>query len=239
MRRARVEVRAGGRSLATFAVRASRPDLEGACLRIPAEICRDSAQLDLVLRAPDATSQAQLGVGEDDRPLGFCLRRLAVREPLRYSIGQTLTFGEGGAGGGALAGGWSSPEPTGRWSDGPVAEIVLRLEGRPGPLDLLLAADPYFGSPPRDLRADLRAGGEQIATLVYRAGDAGAAALRHARVAARQIDSLGELVLTIHIHHPQSPADFGASDDSRLLGLHLRSLVLWEAGAEAHAVRRQ
>jgi hypothetical protein len=224
--RARLELHCGREKLAAFVVTGERLDLNGACVLVPARVIAGRERLDLVIRAPDATSAAQLGVGEDDRPLGFCLRKIGVRSAPRYKLGELLDYAIGGTGSRSLAGGWSAPETTGCWSDGPAANLVLALDERSDGLELTLEAEPFLGVPARSVRVDVLAAGEQVGRLIYEARDPDVGKPRSIPLEARHVDRYGELALTLAIRGPRSPFDLGLSDDRRLLGLHLRSLVL-------------
>jgi hypothetical protein len=223
--RARLGVHANGHRVGWLSVDAGRSSLDSVALRLPPEALTGRSDLDLTFYTPDAASPARLGIAGDDRQLGFFMRRLEVRAPLRCKPGDQLDCRRSGAG--ALLAGWSAPEPSGRWSDGELAEILLVIDGS-APFELTLEADPYIGRPGRRLAVRVEAGGERIATLSYDESDVGGAAVRRIPVAASHVDPRGELLLSLRIRTPTSPFELGLGDDRRRLGLCLRRLVLSE-----------
>jgi hypothetical protein len=228
--RMRVLLRANGRRLAApRPLVSAHPRLDGERVLVPADALAGRSRLELMIDTPDAVSPAQLGDSTDDRQLGFFLHKLVVRAPLRYELGSTLDFSEGGDGAGALLGGWSVAEPTGRWTDGPVASLLLSVGEVAATLELTLDAEPFIGRIGRRLTVDVHAGPRYIETLSYTAGDGGPSRMHRVSIAASDIDSAGELLLTLRISAPRSPLELGLAADPRKLGLYLRRLTLADA----------
>jgi hypothetical protein len=181
--------------------------------------------LDLVFGTPDATSPAVLGIDDDDRRVGVLLRRLLVREPRVCEVGVELAFGEGSGDEEMLLGGWSHPEPSGRWTEGELAQILLRLDGASGPLDLEFEAAPFLGSSGRSLQVEVLANQHSLRSVTYDATTVYPLAVR-IPVPATAIGVEGELLLSWRIRDPLSPSAEGISEDERLLGLLLRRVAV-------------
>jgi len=230
-RPARLELAVCDKPAGRLTVHASTPELGDARFHLPAGVVAGRSLIELTLRMPGAVSPAQLGINDNDRRIGLFLRGLVLAEPLSYSLGAGLEFGQDGSGEGALAGGWGNAERDGRWSDGPLATILLRIEEERAPLTLELTADPYLGSPPRRTRVDLIAGGLPIGRFVYGLGADWQPGPRRATVPARCIDDRGELLLALRIRDVRSPQEPGHDADDRALGLFIRGLRLTPAEA--------
>ncbi len=198
---------------------------------LPREALAGRSALDLRLRAPDAASPAQLGLGDDDRSMGVYLRRLIVREPRSYALGERLSFGEGSGDEQLLAGGWNEAEPEGRWTSGPLARLLLRVAPATiasfdaDTLALEFLALPLLGAPARPLRVEVLANGRHLATLHYGETNPGRSPVR-VPLPTSALDPTGELLLAWSIHDPRSPRELEISPDERPLGLYFQSLAL-------------
>jgi Uncharacterised nucleotidyltransferase len=194
-------------------------------LVIPDELVRGRRYLELTLRAPDAVSPVRLGVADDDRRLGVFLRRLVVHEPPTPQIGSAMTLGEGSGDECMLAGGWSDPEASGRWTCGGLARLVLRLEPSQTPLELEFDAVPLLGGTRPTLRADVTVNGGAIGTVEYDEQSPCPSTISLALPAA-VAHSTGELLVAWRVHDPRSPQALGLSRDPRPLGLFLERIAL-------------
>jgi hypothetical protein len=198
----------------------------------PATVPADG-EVDLTFVVEEPTSPLELGWSEDDRRLGFFLRALTLEAVDRtVRVGQPILFSEGSGAGRLLGEGWSDLEATGVWTDGERARLVLRLTAAADEdAEVLLAVDPFVAPEHPELRVEVFARGEPLGArvfrhrrLLWRAGKAH----RPLRVVlpASLRDETGRVVLELRLHEPARPADLGVSDDSRRLGLHLRSLTV-------------
>jgi Uncharacterised nucleotidyltransferase len=196
---------------------------------LPREALVGRSALDLRLRAPDAASPAQLGIDDDDRSMGVYLRRLVVREPRSYALGETLAFGAGDED--MLAGGWNDGESEGRWTSGPLARLLLRVAPATmasfdaDTLALEFLALPLLGAPARPLRVEVLANGHSLATLLYGETNPGRSPVR-VPLPTNVLDPTGELLLAWRIREPRSPQELGISTDARPLGLYFQRMAL-------------
>ncbi|HTA96326.1 MAG TPA: nucleotidyltransferase family protein [Solirubrobacteraceae bacterium] len=204
-------------------------------LVIPYELVAGRQRLELTLRAPDAVSPARLGVADDDRRLGVFLRRLVVHEPRTSQIGSATMLGEGSGDECTLAGGWSDPEASGRWTYGELAQLMLRLEPSQTPLELEFDAVPLLSGTRPTLRADVTVNGEAVGSVEYdeQSPCPSTTCLALPAAVAR---SSGELLVAWRVHDPRSPQTLGLSRDTRPLGLFLERIALvpgrsWLAGS--------
>lgn len=131
-----------------------------------------------------------------------------------------------------LMGGWSSPDPDGRWTDGRGAGLSLRLADLPPGQDVVLDVEaggyvPARGGRPTEI--GVVANGVQVAGWGY---DSGVARTKSVRIPARLLGPNGALVLRFTIENPRRPVDHGDGGDTRNLGLHVRGLRLRPVPAE-------
>ncbi|MGA8364199.1 MAG: nucleotidyltransferase family protein [Solirubrobacteraceae bacterium] len=228
--RQRMSVSVNGRPVAEFAIEENR-DRHSETMALPREALVGRSMLDLRFEAPDAASPAQLGFADDDRCMGVYLRRLIVREPRAYALGEHLAFGEGSGDEYMLAGGWNEAEPEGRWTSGPLAQLLLGVapsttaSSGSDPHMLEFLALPLLGAPARELRVDLLANGHALATLLYGETNPGRTPVR-VPIPMSVLGATGELLLAWRIHAPRSPQELGISSDERPLGLYFQSLAL-------------
>jgi hypothetical protein len=192
---------------------------------LPRAALAGRSRLELVFGTPEGASPAELGIADDDRRVGVLLRRLLVRGPRGVCVGDQLKFGEDAGDEDILLGGWSHPEPAGRWTDGELAQILLQLERASGLLELEFEATPFLGDPGRRLGVDLIAN-EHVLTSVTFDDSAVYPSTVRVPVPDTAIGPDGELLLSWRIHNPVSPAAAGISTDQRLLGLLLRRVAV-------------
>ena len=138
--------------------------------------------------------------------------------PLHHP-GETITLD--GAEGGLLGAGWSGPEPDGRWTDGALA--VLHLRVAPAAAALALTAH-AFTPGGRALDLALSANGRMIGRWSL---SEGAEQVLRADLPPGILGPAGELQLALAVADPRRPHDtLPDSADTRLLGLSVRALTL-------------
>jgi len=120
--------------------------------------------------------------------------------------------------------GWSTPESWGTWSDGTEARLTLCLDPPPGRVLVIEALAQGFVAPahPR-LEVEVRVNEDAVAVWLFK-GDT-EPRTRRLRIAA-ELACVRELELNFHIGDPRSPRELGLSDDTRRLGLGLRTLKI-------------
>jgi hypothetical protein len=226
----RLRVSVNEHPVSALEIDAPHANLRDEGIVLPREAIAGDRTLELTLEMPDAASPVELGLDDDDREIGVFLRRLVLREPPRYEIGGALELGEGAAEG-AFAGGWGAPEPSGRWTVGARAQLLVRLDGSPLDLDLEFDASPLVHPSRRRLRVEVAANQHRLAAIDY---DHAVASCAPARVSlpARAWPRDGELLLAWRIRNPISPSALGMSDDQRLLGLFIRRISLEQANRQ-------
>lgn len=226
--RQRVEVVVNGNRVARLQI-AVGAALEDEPIVLPRAAIVGVASLDLVVRAPDAISQAALGLADDDRAIGVFLRRLRLRAPHRCADGSSLTLGEGSGDRDALLNGWGAPEPEGRWTLGSRAELIVRRSGScQGPLVLEFDAIPFLGRG-RRFEVDVTVNGRPVATVPFGGGPL-APVLTRVTLAAGTAEPDGVLLLAFSIRNPCSPRAAGLGPDDRELGLFVRRVALLADG---------
>ena len=141
------------------------PGVDNEGIVLPAQLVRGRRHLEIVLRAPNAISPANLGTSEDQRILGAFLQRLTIRSPRQCELGQRLGLGVGEGDEQMLAGGWCGADPGGRWTRGTTARMLLRPTATPTTLEWNAHALMPHGAPP--LRVEVTANGVALGTVDY------------------------------------------------------------------------
>jgi hypothetical protein len=228
--RQRLSVSVNGVEVAALEIDAHR-NLDREQILLPRELVAGCDRLDVVLDTPDATSLLEQGLEDDDRRIGVFLREMTLSVPLAYELGETLLLGTGGVEEGVLVGGWGRAEPTGRWTIGPRARLVVRLDGQAWPAELEFDATPFLGRAGRGLRVEVLVNGMLASTIDYdRASDE--PIVVRAPIPEASADATGEIVLEWRIRDPRSPHSLGVSEDRRALGLFIRRLAVLERSVE-------
>jgi hypothetical protein len=195
-------------------------------------------KVDLAFVIEEPNSPLELGWSGDDRRLGIFLRMLMLEKLDRsVPLGEEIAFSEGSGAERLLGTGWSQLEPTGVWTDGEKAQLVLKATAGPPDedLDLVLSVEPFVTPDHPQLEVEVSAAGEQLATQVFRHRRGALLRRRranrplHVALPASARDETGRVTLVLRLKDPAKPVDLGLSDDSRRLGLHLCSLVVRRA----------
>jgi hypothetical protein len=192
-----------------------------------------NGEVDLTLIVEEPNSPLALGWSADDRPLGILLRAITLTEVDRsVRPGEKIVFSAGSGSERVLGEGWSALEANGVWTEGATASLVLKpTPPSPGDVELVLAVDPFVIPSHPELKVEISARGVPLGADVFR-HRRGARLLGKLRrplrvvVPAAAIDESGRAVIELRLRDPVSPADLGLSDDSRRLGLRLRSLAV-------------
>jgi hypothetical protein len=226
----RVKALVNGEGVAAREFRYGDPEWH---IESPAPVPADG-EVDLAFEIEEPRTPIELGwSADDDRQLGILLRTMTLVERDRsLRTGEEIAFSQGSGAERLLGEGWSELEPTGVWTDGERASLVLKLTDAPaGDVELDLAVDPFVTPEHPELRVGVSTQGEQLGARVFRYRRAIfrlGNAHQHLRVVlpASVRDETGRVVLELRLHDPASPLDLGLSDDSRRLGLNLRWLAV-------------
>lgn len=204
--RQRLELLVNGVAVGRFSLDFSRPALPDEGIVLPRSAVAGRDVLELTLRMPDAAAPGHAGPDYvDDGQLGIFLRSLVVREPAVCATGSKLALGIASGDTAVLAGGWSSPEPAGRWTHGSRASVLLRVADARGPLAVEIDAHPMRRGQLVEVSVN---DGRRVRVLWVRAA--------RRRVPVPADDE--ELLVGLRIWNPVSPAKLGLSEDSRPWG---------------------
>jgi hypothetical protein len=231
-----VTVLANGERIARCDFNYGDPEWE---VELPAPLPADG-KVDLMFEVERPRSPRELGWSDDDRPFGLLLRSLTLRGIDRsVRPGETIVFDETSGAERLLGTGWSKIEPTGVWTDGEHASLVLRLtDGVTDDVELVLRAAPFLTPEHSLLEVEASAGAEQPVTAVFRHGVEPPVLRVPLPPAVRGHE--GRTVVDLELRDPARPADLGLGDDQRRLGIQLRWLLVrrrtWRA-ALSDAVR--
>jgi hypothetical protein len=154
------------------------------------------------------------------------MRELAAHEhdmALRSVLEIPVKFDSASMSRSYLGRGWSTFEPAGVWSDGPVAELEFRVLTQPaGALDVHFLLTP-FCSRRRPQRVTVKAGDSELGAWDF--PDKGKRVPGwHQVTVPLHLMTGGEVHLQLHIQDPHSPQQAGTSDDSRALGVMLHEM---------------
>ena len=191
---------------------------------------------------------SKLGLSSDSRALGVMIRQIElladavsdrVDEPLAdqmeklttpsslaaedlvpLAVGSSISLASPDAGRMIRLTGFSELEPDGRWTDGEVATVALRLANPTGNGRLRLHFTPFVTShTEQSIRVNFGDGPEL--TRRYSAG------LRRQTLLdlpLNRVEPNGEISISIKIDAPNSPASVGLGGDERRLGIQLHRL---------------
>ncbi|MEJ1977341.1 MAG: hypothetical protein WDN49_15800 [Acetobacteraceae bacterium] len=128
------------------------------------------------------------------------------------SPGQALFFGKGGEGVGLCTFGWSHPEASGLWSDGPLATMLVDVGGRA--LDLVLECSGFvpFGRGPVDVDIRIKPGVMPAQHIAFHNR-------RRTRVVIELPPVSGPVEIEFTVSGATSPKAASLSDDARVIGL--------------------
>ena len=193
-----------------------------ATIRLPSALHRRDV-LTLIFRIQKPIAPADIGIGEDSRQLGLFLEGIrsspCMRDAAATPIHLHIHKGSGDLG--ILWSGWSAPEPTGCWTDGPDA-VLQWTSPRELPADArrIIQGVGFApgGQPPRgSVFINGRRAGD-LDRLHWKCGAADLSMPIGAPLMRREI--------TVHIQldNPRSPRELGISSDERKLGLFVQSL---------------
>jgi hypothetical protein len=139
--------------------------------------------------------------------------------------GEKIVFSEGSGADRLLGEGWSGLEPTGVWTDGEQASVVLRLtEAPPANAELVLGVTPFVTPDHPELEVQASALGEQLARRVFRHGKLNSPLCIPLPAAAK--GQATRVAFELRMRDPARPVDLGESADERSLGLHLQWLMV-------------
>ena len=194
-------------------------------IELPAPVPADGA-VDLTCELEEPRSPQELGWSDDDRKLGILFRALTLDEVDRsVRLGEKIVFTEGSGAERLLGEGWSAPEPTGVWTVGEQARLVLKLtDGVPEDAELALRVAPFVAPDHPALEVEASALAQQLAALVFRHGEVPGVIRIPLPAAVRSQE--GRIVVALSLRDPARPADLGLGDDLRLLGVQLRWLMV-------------
>jgi hypothetical protein len=147
-----------------------------------------------------------------------------------YRLGTTIDFAASGHASRYQLYGWSLPEASGVWTEGPEAGLVLMLAPpSAGRLELVAVVTPFLAKRHRRLRVDVVANDRQVAEWRFTRGTR--AVTERIRLDGMTGGGTTPLVLRFRISKPRSPASLRLSDDRRELGLFFQSLSIAPARA--------
>jgi hypothetical protein len=168
-----------------------------------------------------------LGLSTDARRLGVLLRSLMLKEVDDRSVrlGERVVFAEGSGAERLLGDGWSSLEPTGVWTIGERAQLILDLTDiAPTDLELVLDVAAFVTPDHPELEVEALAREQRLAARVLRYGEADHSF--RIQLPAAMMDEERRAVLDLYLRDPARPVDLGLSGGPRRLGVHLRSLTV-------------
>jgi hypothetical protein len=128
---------------------------------------------------------------------------------------------------GILVSGWSDPEVTHRWSEGPSARVILALpEGPPRELRLIIDGEAFVHWNHLIQPIELLINEQRVDTLIYEELSNGIRTIAIPAPIAFRNGDLGVMHIVFNFVSPTSPKASGVSADPRVLGLALKSLQL-------------
>jgi len=146
-----------------------------------------------------------------------------------YRLSDIVDFSEKGDGGFYVAEGWSGPEDWGRWSLGEEARVVMRISGYVGQELTLNLTYGALVNQQHCQKVAVTGNGHAVATQeICLADDGGAPTPHRYRLPAGLVSADGLLEIRIKTPDAISPKRLGANEDSRALGVGLKTLQIVE-----------
>jgi hypothetical protein len=224
-------VRINDAEVGTFAFEHGVANPPASSFVVPRDVVESTtpARLELVVRTP--MSPASLGVNRDGRRLGLKVRSVVIRpRELRLALGDRRRL-DSTAVTDCLAGGWSYAEPTGIWTDGAKAGLLVVPTAVPSgvPVDLAVEIrDAMLAAGHPSLTVDVRVDGANAGGWELRDGER-----RHhlRRVRLGTPDGSRALSIELAIDEPARPLDLGVGPDTRDLGLMVAAISLIRSDA--------
>lgn len=145
-----------------------------------------------------------------------------------YVYGEKINFATGGDSHRFRTTGWSDPEPSGTWTDGPAASLVFRLNAAEGPLQLTAKLSPNIRPPRLDAQlVHVYVRGQKIATWRVAGLDTFSAIIPRSLVG-------GGGIVTVDLHIPGavSPQELGSGADGRRLGVRCVEMTIAKANSQ-------
>jgi hypothetical protein len=137
-----------------------------------------------------------------------------------YGVGRDIDFTTDGDSQLFTLAGWSTPETGGRWTDGPEADLLLRLRDTP-PGNLCMTADVLPFCHDAGLTVDAIVNGRLLATWEFT--PPGVPTRCEVAIPA-SLATRDHLHVLFRVKEPKVPAALGLSEDSRELGLAFQRL---------------
>jgi hypothetical protein len=164
----------------------------------------------------------------DERWLGLCLHWLRLDAAPTLAAGRTVDFREGGDGGVLPGTAWSYPEAEGTWSVGRTAALQVPVEsGDGGPSRLMIQYRAFGASPGRPVDLEIVVNGVPVESVRLEKDG-----WETIRVKGPTGDGIDTLDIEFHVDPPASPKSLGVSEDTRELGIMLRTLTMLASGAD-------
>jgi hypothetical protein len=122
--------------------------------------------------------------------------------------------------------GWSTPDAGGRWTNAPLASIVLKLDGDPpATVDLKLQAHTLFCGPRKTEDVDVLLDTSILGTLHIDQTTNDPASVRTIAITDRDALRRGVVTIQLRPHHIRPPTfSTECGDDARRLGIHVSRL---------------
>jgi len=137
-------------------------------------------------------------------------------------LGEDIGFEKGQTGQQHTLSGWSAAEPWGTWTDARSAALQFYFREKPlASLLLVVEARAYTCAAHPAQSVNVECQGETLALWTF---DSDQFETRSVVIPDSALTGSGSLTIFFHLLNPASPAEFGESDDLRLLGMALRSL---------------
>jgi hypothetical protein len=124
----------------------------------------------------------------------------------------------------AFVHGWSIPETTGRWTIGREARLAWRLEGEQSDLVCRINLIPALYAAHPQMSIEVWANDMLVTEWYFAYGDP-LVETRAIYIPVETLRNRRSLTISFVVLQPIRPADVGASQDTRELGLHIRALT--------------
>ena len=164
---------------------------------------------DLTLIIDEPRSPLARGWSSDPRELGIHLRTVSLGEADHsVRLGESVVFYEGSGAERFLGDGWSYLEPTGVWTVGEHARLILELtDTEPTDVEIVLEVAPFLTDDHPELEVTVSAREQRVGGHVFRHGEQHP--ILRFRLPGVLMDADGRAVLDLRLREPASPFELG------------------------------
>jgi hypothetical protein len=199
-----------------------KPEGQEKSIIIPHDVLKEGVQ-NIALELPDVKSSQSLGLSDDSRILGLAVQSLVINSSTEspyhpYEYGKTILFGKNGTCDQYLFDGWANPEEGYTWTDGYKSVLGIKTRENNSDLKLKIKASQYTSKQ----RVNVTVNDHPVGNWIFDKPEGQEKSI----IIPHDVLKEGMQYIAFGLPDAKSPQSLGLSDDSRILGLAVQSLVI-------------